>query len=230
VVALGGRTGRDGIHGATFSSVELTSESETVSSGAVQIGNAIEEKKVLDVMLRARDAGYFSCVTECGAGGFSSWVGEMGAEIGAEVDLDKVPLKYAGQSYTEIWISEAQERMVVAVPPEHWDALATLCRSEDVEATVIGRLTDDKQLRLRYQGRVVGLMSMDFLHEGVPQIERDAGWDGPCEPDLPAQARIGEDASPGAGRSTTARSTVHVSPPSRLRAWELSRPRVGSIA
>ena len=120
IVALGGRTGRDGIHGATFSSAELTSQSETVSGGAVQIGNAITEKMLLDVLLVARDRGLYHAVTDCGAGGFSSAVGEMGEKIGAEVWLDRVPLKYDGLSYTEIWISEAQERMVLAVSPDRW--------------------------------------------------------------------------------------------------------------
>ena len=120
IVAVGGRTGRDGIHGATFSSIELTAQSEAVSGGAVQIGNAITEKMLQDVILQARDLGYFHAITDCGAGGFSSAVGEMGADLGAEVDLERAPLKYQGLSYTEIWISEAQERMVLAVPPEKW--------------------------------------------------------------------------------------------------------------
>ena len=119
IVAIGGRTGRDGIHGATFSSAELTGESDTVSGGAVQIGNAITEKMVLDVIIQARDRHLFHSITDCGAGGFSSAVGEMGAELGATVDLDRAPLKYQGLSYTEIWISEAQERMVLAVPPDN---------------------------------------------------------------------------------------------------------------
>src|SRR3990167_4939969 len=109
IVTMGGRTGRDGIHGATFSSGELTNESETISSGAVQIGNPIEEKKVLDALLKARGKGLYSAITDCGAGGFSSAVGEMGQEAGARVDLDKAPLKYEGLRYDEIWISESQE-------------------------------------------------------------------------------------------------------------------------
>ncbi|MFN5532352.1 MAG: AIR synthase-related protein, partial [Planctomycetaceae bacterium] len=117
VVAVGGRTGRDGIHGATFSSAELTEQSETLSGGAVQIGNAITEKMLMDVLLQARDRGLFTAITDCGAGGFSSAVGEMGEETGAEVWLERAPLKYTGLSYTEIWISEAQERMVLSVPP-----------------------------------------------------------------------------------------------------------------
>src|SRR5579871_4662683 len=108
IVAVGGRTGRDGIHGATFSSMELTAESEKVSGGAVQIGNAITEKKMLDVLLQARDRGLYSAITDCGAGGFSSAIGEMGEELGADVQLDQAPLKYEGLSYTEIWISEAR--------------------------------------------------------------------------------------------------------------------------
>ena len=151
IVALGGRTGRDGIHGATFSSAELTSQSETVSGGAVQIGNAITEKMLLDVLLAARDRGLYHAVTDCGAGGFSSAVGEMGEKIGAEVWLDRVPLKYEGLSYTEIWISEAQERMVLSVPPEKWDELSALCASEGVEATVIGRFVPTGRLVLKYR-------------------------------------------------------------------------------
>src|SRR5439155_19182541 len=93
IVAVGGRTGRDGIHGATFSSMELTADSEKVSGGAVQIGNAIAEKKMMDVILQARDANLYSAITDCGAGGFSSAVGEMGADLGAVVQLDSAPLK-----------------------------------------------------------------------------------------------------------------------------------------
>ena len=174
IVAIGGRTGRDGIHGATFSSVELTSESESISGGAVQIGNAITEKMVLDVVLQARDRGLFRSITDCGAGGFSSAVGEMGAELGAEVDLDRAPLKYEGLSYTEIWISEAQERMVLAVPPENWQAVHDLCASEGVEATDLGRFVDTGRLTLKYQGEVVGDLSMHFLHNGRPAVVRKA--------------------------------------------------------
>src|SRR6185295_3795169 len=165
IVAVGGRTGRDGIHGATFSSAELTSQSEQLSGGAVQIGNAIEEKKVLDVLLAARDRGLFHAVTDCGAGGFSSAVGEMGEKIGAEVNLDRAPLKYEGLSYTEIWISEAQERMVLAVPERSWPELEQLCRSEGVEATVIGTFTPTGRLQLFYAGNRVADLAMEFLHK-----------------------------------------------------------------
>lgn len=176
IVAMGGRTGRDGIHGATFSSAELTDKSEKLDGGAVQIGNAITEKMLMDVLLEARDRGLFSAVTDCGAGGFSSAVGEMGEETGAVVELDQAPLKYAGLSYTEIWISEAQERMVLSVPTEHWEELKTLCDSESVEAVVIGRFTDDQQLVLKYEGQVVGQMAMSFLHDGRPPVVRKAHY------------------------------------------------------
>lgn len=174
IVALGGRTGRDGIHGATFSSAELTEESESVSGGAVQIGNPITEKMLVDVMLAARDRELFTAVTDCGAGGFSSAVGEMGEKTGAEVELDRAPLKYDGLSYTEIWISEAQERMVLAVPPEKADELIALAAAEGVEATVLGHFTDTKRLVLKYEGHVVADLSMEFLHDGRPPIVREA--------------------------------------------------------
>ena len=174
IVAVGGRTGRDGIHGATFSSLELTHESESVSGGAVQIGNAITEKKVQDVVLQARDRGLFTAITDCGAGGFSSAVGEMGAEVGATVNLDAAPLKYEGLSYTEIWISESQERMVLAVPPVKLKELQALCAGEDVEAAVLGTFEPTGRLTLRYRGNPVADLDMHFLHEGRPVVIRSA--------------------------------------------------------
>ncbi len=187
MVVVGGRTGRDGIHGATCSSGELTVESEVEWGGAVQIGNAITEKKLVDTLLQARDRGLYRAITDCGAGGLSSAVGELARDTGAVVDLEKVPLKYQGLSYTEIWISEAQERMVIFVPPEKLDEALALFASEDVEATVIGRLTDDRQLVVRYQGQVVGMLDLEFLHEGLPRLVRGARWEPPGweEPDFP---------------------------------------------
>lgn len=174
IVAVGGRTGRDGIHGATFSSAELTEESETVSGGAVQIGNAVVEKMVADVVLQARDLGLYHAITDCGAGGFSSAVGEMGEETGAIVWLEKCPLKYAGLSYTEIWISEAQERMVLSVPERSWNQFRLLCEAEGVEASVIGQFGNAGRLKLTYEGKTVGDIAMSFLHEGRPAVVRDA--------------------------------------------------------
>lgn len=180
IVSVGGRTGRDGIHGATFSSAELTSDSESLSGGAVQIGNAITEKMVLDVILQARDRGLYSAITDCGAGGFSSAVGEMGEKTGAEVWLDKAPLKYDGLSYTEIWISEAQERMVLSVPPANWDEFESLCRSEGVEATIIGKFVSTGRLQLKYNDSIVADLPMKLLHDGRPPIVRDAVYAAPA--------------------------------------------------
>jgi phosphoribosylformylglycinamidine synthase II len=178
VVVIGGRTGRDGIHGATFSSGELTHSHETQFSHAVQIGNAITEKKMLDTLIQARDQGLYTAITDCGAGGLSSAIGEMGEQLGAEVHLDRVPLKYAGLSYAEIWISEAQERMVVSVPRENVDKLLALFASEGVEATVIGAFgTPDRKLRLFYADKLVGELDMSFLHEGLPRPTKDALYD-----------------------------------------------------
>jgi phosphoribosylformylglycinamidine synthase subunit PurSL len=176
IVLIGGKTGRDGIHGATLSSTEVTEESETTSSHAVQIGNAIQEKKMLDTLLASRDRGLYSAITDCGAGGLSSAVGEMGKETGAVVDLETVPLKYAGLRPWEIWISEAQERMVLAAPPEKVDELLAVFASENVEATVIGTFTGNGTLTLRYRGAVVGEFDCRFLHEGVPRLVRTATW------------------------------------------------------
>jgi phosphoribosylformylglycinamidine synthase subunit PurSL len=175
IVLMGGRTGRDGVHGATFSSAELTDTHAQEFSHAVQIGNAITEKKMADVILAARDLGLFNAITDCGAGGLSSAVGEMGAKIGALVELEKVPLKYAGLRHDEIWISEAQERMILAVPPGHVSRLLQLAGGEDVEATVIGQFgTEGSELILRYAGKEVGRLSMEFLHDGVPMPTRKA--------------------------------------------------------
>jgi len=189
IVAVGGRTGRDGIHGATFSSLELTHESETVSGGAVQIGNAITEKKVQDVILQARDRGLFTAITDCGAGGFSSAVGEMGAELGATVQLENAPLKYEGLSYTEIWISESQERMVLSVPPAKWNELRALCASEDVEVAVLGTFEATGRLKLTHYGNAVADLDMHFLHEGRPTVMKSAEWGTRKEDKQPARAQ-----------------------------------------
>jgi len=176
IVVVGGRTGRDGIHGATFSSGELTHESETVSSGAVQIGNPIQEKKVVDAILQCRDLNLYNSITDCGAGGLSSAVGEMASELGGRVDLDKVPLKYQGLSYAEIWISESQERMVLSVPKEKIAKLQEICAVENVEAVVIGEFTDTKRLKLYYKQTLVCDLDMKFLHDGLPRTEKKAEY------------------------------------------------------
>jgi phosphoribosylformylglycinamidine synthase II len=195
VVVVGGKTGRDGIHGVTFASAQLTGESEEVSASSVQIGNAITEKKMIDVLLVARERGLYRRITDCGGGGLSSAVGEMAAETGVKVDLEKVPLKYSGLSYREIWLSESQERMLLAVPPESVKELVSLFASEDVEATVIGQFTSDKCLKLLYQDNLVCDLDMEFLHHGLPQSERKAVWQLPQhpEPEFAEPADLSED-------------------------------------
>jgi phosphoribosylformylglycinamidine synthase II len=194
VVLVGGRTGRDGIHGVTFASERLTEESSTVSYSSVQIGNPIVEKKVIDILMQARDRGLYRRITDCGGGGLSSAVGEMAAETGVRVDLDKVPLKYAGLSYSEIWVSESQERMVLAVPQDRIEELMSLFASEDVEAAVIGEFTSDRRLQLFYQGNQVCDLSMEFIHHGRPQVRREASWQQKTnpEPDFASPPGLGE--------------------------------------
>ena len=175
IILIGGKTGRDGIHGVTFASQELDHQSQTLSS-CVQIGNPIEEKKMLDLIIRARDLDLIESITDCGGGGLSSAVGEMGKDLGAKVFLDRVPLKYSGLSYTEIWISESQERMVIAARPEKVKRLIDLFREEGVDAVEIGLFTGDQTLSLYYQDHKVGELDMDFLHRAIPKVERKARW------------------------------------------------------
>ncbi|MEO0963575.1 MAG: AIR synthase-related protein [Planctomycetota bacterium] len=207
IVALGGLTGRDGIHGATFSSAELTDAHADEFGHAVQIGNAITQKRTLDAILAARDhptGPLFSAITDCGAGGFSSAIGEMAEQVGAEVDLDKAPLKYAGLSYTEVWISEAQERMVLSVPPDRLDVLQAICDDEGVPLAVLGRFgvtnyavtpqdgtrpTACAHLVLRYEGHEVGRLSMPFLHDGLPNTTRLAADPTPIAASPPMSTR-----------------------------------------
>ena len=173
IVVLGGRTGRDGLHGATFSSEVLDEHS---SSSAVQIGNPIEEKKVTDALLKARDKRLYTSITDCGAGGFSSAVGEMAEETGAEVELKDVLLKHSGMQPWEIWMSESQERMVLAVPKENLEDLRKICFMEDITATVIGKFTDTKKLIVKYEDKLLVELDMEFLHHGLPNTQRKAIW------------------------------------------------------
>ena len=181
IVVIGGKTGRDGIHGATFSSLELDDSSENLGS-VVQIGNPIVEKKITDVLIQARDLNLYNCITDCGAGGLSSAIGEMGSDFGAEVYLDDVSLKYEGLAPWEIWLSEAQERMVISIPLHNLDPFLEICQAESVEATVLGKFTDTKQLQIHYDSQIVADLSMDFLHHGIPRITKQAVWKKPIHP------------------------------------------------
>lgn len=169
VIAIGGRTGRDGLRGATFSSLVMTHETGAIASTAVQIGDPITEKGALEVVVRARDAGLYTAVTDCGAGGFSSAVGEMARKVGARVDLARAPLKYPGLAPWEIWLSEAQERMVLAVPPEKLGALREVCAEFDVALSDLGEFTGDGRIVVCYEDRVVADIDVDFLHDGIPR-------------------------------------------------------------
>jgi len=171
IVVLGGKTGRDGIHGATFSSISLDEQSQGTSGGAVQIGNPIEEKKMLDVQMAAKEKNLYHAVTDCGAGGFSSAIGELGEKTGAIVSLEKAPLKYEGLSYWEIWLSESQERMVLAVPPENLEKIKCVFEEENVEFTVMGKFGGGR-LILKYKGETVGDLDPDFLFNKVPTPEK----------------------------------------------------------
>lgn len=179
IVVIGGRTGRDGLRGATFSSMEMDVETSDIAGTAVQIGHPINEKQVLEVLLRARDEQLYHAITDCGAGGLSSSVGEMGAKTGVRVKLETVPLKYPGLRPWEIWLSEAQERMVLAVPAEHWPRLQEIAAGQDVEAICIGLFENTGRLVLQYEDQFVGDVAMDFLHDGLPQRELTALWTAP---------------------------------------------------
>ncbi|HEX2050346.1 MAG TPA: phosphoribosylformylglycinamidine synthase subunit PurL [Actinomycetota bacterium] len=183
VVVAGGRTGRDGIHGATFSSGEMTGTTSEVAASAVQIGNPVEEKRTFDALLACRDRGLLRALTDCGAGGFSSAIGEMGARTGVAVELERAPLKYSGLAPWEIWVSESQERMVAAVPPEHADDVVRVCAEHNVEATVLGTFTGDGRLVVRHRGRVVCDLPMELLHDGMPRAPLAARWAPPAYDD-----------------------------------------------
>ncbi|HQZ52310.1 MAG TPA: phosphoribosylformylglycinamidine synthase subunit PurL [Thermoflexales bacterium] len=169
IIVIGGRTGRDGLRGATFSSMEMGAETGGIASASVQIGHPIHEKQTQEAILRARDAGLYRAITDCGAGGFSSAVGEMASGLGATVQLDNALLKYPGLQPWEIWLSEAQERMVLAVPAENWPALKAICDGQDIPAFALGVFEDSGRLTIKYAGRIVGDLSIQFLHEGIPQ-------------------------------------------------------------
>ena len=167
-ISFGGKTGKDGIHGATFSSAEMTEKTANLNSGAVQIGNPIEEKRTFDCLLELRDMDIFTALTDCGAGGYSSAVGEMGEKTGAIVHLDKIPLKYPGLSSFEKWISESQERMVATVPKEHLPKIEKVCRKYNVDWFVLGEATDTRRLTIYDGDELVCDLDMDFLHDGQP--------------------------------------------------------------
>lgn len=186
VVVIGGRTGRDGIHGATFSSGEMTERTINVNSTAVQIGNPIEEKRTFDALLECRDKNLIRAITDCGAAGLSSAVGEIGKEVGVEVDISKAPLKYPGLAPWEIFLSEAQERMVSAVSPDNIEEFMAIAKKYNVEATVLGYFDGSHKLKVNYGGQKVAELNYEFLEQGLPQRVMNARWEKPVfeEPEI----------------------------------------------
>ncbi len=184
IVMAGGRVGKDGIHGATFSSEELHEGSPVT---AVQIGDPITQRRMFDFLIIARDRGLYNAITDNGAGGLSSSVGEM-AEFtnGFEMHLDRAPLKYSGLQPWEILISEAQERMTMAVPPEKLEEFSTLADEMGVESTDLGQFTDSGYFHCLYEGETASYLPMEFIHDGVPQMVLSARWTPPSlqEPDF----------------------------------------------
>ncbi len=188
IVVIGGRTGRDGLRGATFSSMEMDTNTSTTAGSAVQIGHPIHEKQVQEVILKLRDAQLYHAITDCGAGGLSSSIGEMAAGLGGHVQLETVPLKYPGLRPWEIWLSEAQERMVLAVHPSNWERLQEICVGQDVEVARVGLFQATGRLKLTYEEHFVGDVSIEFLHEGIPQLHLEATWRTPTVEVTSAQA------------------------------------------
>ena len=185
IVMAGGRVGKDGIHGATFSSSQLD---ETSPRSAVQIGSPITQKLLFDFLDAACSLNLVKCSTDNGAGGLSSSVGELAALVGgADVNTSLVPLKYAGLDPWEIFVSESQERMTLVVEPKHLGQLLELAAFYEVEATDIGTFTDTRHLIVRHAEDIVACLSLEFLHDGVPRKRLDAEWVPPqvAEPVLP---------------------------------------------
>ncbi|QWV99533.1 phosphoribosylformylglycinamidine synthase subunit PurS [Geomonas nitrogeniifigens] len=188
IVMTGGRIGKDGIHGATFSSEELN-ENSPVS--AVQIGDPITQKRMFDFLIRARDKALYRFITDNGAGGLSSSIGEMSEECGGcQLDLSKAPLKYPGLAPWEILISEAQERMSLAVPPEKIDEFMEMAKRYGVEATVLGTFTDSGIFHMLYGDKTVAFLPLSFMHAGLPPMQIPARWEKPVheEPKLAPSA------------------------------------------
>jgi phosphoribosylformylglycinamidine synthase subunit PurSL len=184
LVSVGGRTGRDGVGGATFASREMTDESLSVDSVRVQIGHPIEEKRTFDALIDCRDANLIGAITDCGGGGYSSAIGEIARGGGVEVWLDDIPTKYEGLSDEELWLSESQERMIVAVDLENIQEMKKIMKKHNVEMTVMGRFTGDRRLVLRHGEKTSCDLDMDFLHT-QPQKTLEAAWPGPVEVEEP---------------------------------------------
>jgi phosphoribosylformylglycinamidine synthase II len=195
IVLAGGKTGRDGIHGVTFASAELTEKSEEISRPAVQIADPIEEEKVKRAVVEIRDLQLGSAVTDIGGGGLSSAVGETAErfDCGVSVELSKVPLKYQGLSPWEIYISESQERMLLVIPAENLAETMAVFEKEDVLATAIGQLIPERRLQLKYNSELVCDIAMDFIFSPC-ESSKAAIIESPklTEPEFPEPANLTE--------------------------------------
>lgn len=169
VFTIGAKTGRDAIRGATFSSMIVNASTGTVAGSAVQIGDPIIQRKVSEALEQITKRGLYSAITDCGAGGFSSAIGEMASELGCNVDLTKLPVKYDGLRAWELWVSESQERMVLAVPEEKIAEFLKVCEFYDVEAFDLGKFTGDKKITVSRNNKIVINLNCEFLHSGPPQ-------------------------------------------------------------
>ncbi|OQY59378.1 MAG: phosphoribosylformylglycinamidine synthase [Desulfobacteraceae bacterium 4572_88] len=189
LIMCGGRVGKDGIHGVTAASETF---SEHTPAGHVQIGDPYTQKKMHDFLLAARDEGLIQFITDNGGGGLSSSIGESALfSNGCEIQLEKVPLKYEGLDQWEIWISESQERMTVAVRPDHLERFITLSEQHAVESAVIGTYTDSGKLHVTYEGKTCAYVNLDLLKSGFPQWEFEADWIPPKDRGL-SEPVIGE--------------------------------------
>jgi len=169
IIVIGGKTGRDGLRGATFSSMTMDQETPDIASVSVQIGHPIMARALIEVVAEARDQELYHAITDCGAGGLSSAVGEMAALCGAAVELEQVKLKYQGLAPWEIWLSEAQERMVMAVPSSKLKQLQAICAIFECEMSDIGCFTDSGEIIVNFLGHQALKLSNKFLHQGMPQ-------------------------------------------------------------
>lgn len=181
VIAVGGKTGLDGIHGATFSSESADSSTATVHSGAVQIGDPITEKKMFDAIMEASEKGLIRAMTDCGAAGFASAIGELGEDIGVSIDLSLAPLKYSGLQPWEIFLSESQERGVLAVAPENAEAIQAIFAKHNSEATILGTFGSDGEptLDVRYGDQQVVKLDYEFIKNGRVNSPLVAEWERP---------------------------------------------------
>ena len=193
---VGGETGRDGIHGVTFASAELTKESEDVSRPAVQIANPIEEERVKRAIVRLRDAGLSSAITDIGGGGISCGTGEMAerSNLGIHVYLEKIPLKYQGLKPWEIYVSESQERMLLSVPEQNLEKALEIFKIEDVKASPIGKFTTDRILKVTYNGQTVAELDIDFVFD-PPKFVGATDWQPPKlkEPTFPEPKNLAKE-------------------------------------